>query len=134
MNKRKWLCLLVLVAFAIGGCTWLQTTKKMEVITIGYESLATVGFPTVLAYLQQRELNGSLIGEELAKAKSIYAQARSKFIQAGDVLQGSILNPSPANLATYQAILREVAILLANLSGGKVEGNQLIVPKVEVQK
>jgi len=115
------------------SCAGMQTIQgRTETMVISYESIGTIGFPSVLAYLQQREKNGSLIGDALIKAKADYGLARSKFIKAGDatisIVQGT---GTPVTPSTIALLLREVAIILADLSapaGGQVKGNTLTVP------
>lgn len=124
--KRKSLSILVLLLF-LASCSWFQGAKKTETIVISYETLATVAFPTVLAYLQQREKNQSLTGDALIKAKKQYAEARRLAIQAGDMLKAGISGQT-ANYALVPSLLRQAAIILADLSGGKVSGNELTIP------
>ena len=126
--KRKLVSVVILLAF-LTSCAWFQGAKKMETIVISYETLATVAFPTVLVYLQQREINGSLSGDALVNAKKQYAEARRLAIQAGDMLKAGI-GGLPANFALVPSLLRQVAIILADLSGGKVSGNDLTIPVI----
>jgi len=126
--KRKLAIIFVLMAF-LTSCALFQGAKKMETIIISYETLATVAFPTVLVYLQQREKNGSLAGPALDNAKKQYAEARRLAIQAGDMLKAGI-GGQPANFALVPSLLRQAAIILADLSGGKVQGNELTIPVV----
>ena len=126
--KRKSLSLLILFLF-LASCVWFQGRGKMETIVISYETLATVAFPTVLAYLQQREKNQSLTGDALANAKKQYAEARRLTIQAGDMLKAGISGQS-ANYAVVPSLLRQAAVILADLSGGKVSGNELTIPAI----
>lgn len=121
----------IVLAFLV-GCSYFDTIKeRTETMVISYETIGTIAFPTVLAYLQAREQNGSLAGADLTKAKSIYASAKEKYLRVGDamikIVEGQ---PTPMNQAMIAVLLRETAVLLANLSGGKVEGNTLTVPKV----
>lgn len=125
--KRKLAIIFVLIAF-LTSCAWFQGAGKMETIVISYETLATVAFPTVLIYLQQRQANGSLSGPALDNAKKKYAEARKLAIQAGDMLKAGI-GGQPANFALVPSMLRQAAIILADLSGGKVQGNELTIPK-----
>ena len=130
--KRKLLVGVLLMTFLV-GCAYFQTAKaRTETITISYETVGMIAFPTVLAYLQQRELNGSLTGQALANAKVAYANAKAKYVQAGDMIIQYIQGPQPGgNVMSQVAImLRQVAILLADLSGGKVVGNQLTIPVI----
>ncbi len=127
--KRKLFSVIILMAF-LTSCAWMQTAKgKTETIVISYETLATVAFPTVLVYLQQREKNGSLAGTTLINAKKKYADARRMAIQAGDMLKAGIGGQS-ANFALVPSLLRQTAIILADLSGGTVSGNDLTIPAV----
>lgn len=126
--KRKLISIMVLMIF-LSGCAWFQSpTGKTETVIISYETLATVAFPTVLTYLQQREKNGSLAGDSLTQAKKQYAQARQLAIQAGDMLKAGIAGQS-SGFALVPALLRQAAVILADLSGGKVSGNELTIPK-----
>lgn len=127
--KKRFAVLPILFCFALTACAGLQTVQsRTETIVISYESIATIGFPTVLAYLRQREANGSLAGQELADAKAKYALARQTFIQAGDVLKQYIQGQDPNLLASFPLLLRQVATMLADLGGGSVQGNNLTVP------
>ncbi len=127
--KRKLISIIVLMVF-LAGCAWFQSAKgKTETIVISYETLATIAFPTVLVYLQQREKNGSLAGDALINAKRKYAEARRLAIQAGDMLKAGI-GGQPANFALVPSLLRQAAIILADLSGGKVSGDDLTIPAV----
>ncbi len=131
--KRKLVSVIILMAF-LAGCAWFQSAKgKTETIIISYETLATVAFPTVLVYLQQREKNGSLSGDSLTNAKKKYAEARKLAIQAGDMLKAGIGGQS-ANFALVPSLLRQAAIILADLSGGSVSGNDLTIPVVGGEK
>ncbi len=126
--KRRFVSVIILMAF-LTSCAFFQSAKgKTETIVISYETLATVAFPTVLAYLQQREANGSLAGDSLINAKKKYAEARKLAIQAGDMLKAGI-GGQPANFVLVPSLLRQAAIILADLSGGKVKGNELTIPK-----
>ena len=134
MKRKILLWSFVLAAFICVSCAgWDTIQGRTETMVISYEAVGTVGFPTVLAYLQQREKNGSLSGDALLNAKAIYKKAREKYIQAGDIMIGVVNGTStPVTPATIAVLLREVAIMLADLSasdGGKVEGNKLIVPR-----
>jgi hypothetical protein len=125
--KRKLFGIIVLMAF-LTSCAWMLTAKgKTETIVISYETMATVAFPTVLAYLQQREKNGSLSGDALVGAKKKYNWARELTIQAGDKLKAGI-DGQAANFALVPSLLRHAAMILADLSGGKVSGNELTIP------
>ncbi len=126
--KRKLVSVIILMVF-LTSCAWFQGAKKTETIVISYETLATVAFPTVLVYLQQREKNVSLAGDALTNAKKKYAEARRLAIQAGDMLKAGI-GGQPANFALVPSLLRQAAIILADLSGGKVSGNELTIPVV----
>ena len=130
--KRKIVSLMVLMVF-LTSCAWFQGAKKMDTIVISYETIATIAFPSVLSYLQQREANGSLSGDPLANAKKQYAEARRLAIQAGDMLKAGI-GGQPANFALVPSLLRQAAIILADLSGGKVSGNELTIPVVGGEK
>ncbi len=126
--KRKLVSVLILMVF-LTSCTFFQSAKgKTETIIISYETLATVAFPTVLSYLQQREANGSLSGPGLINSKKKYGEARKLAIQAGDMLKAGIGGQAP-NYALVPSLLRQAAIILADLSGGKVSGNELTIPK-----
>ena len=125
--KRK-SALLVLLTF-LASCAWLQTPQgKTETIVISYETIETVAFPTVLAYLQGREKNGSLSGDGLTSAKNRYAEARTLAIQAGDVLKKGIAGQT-VDVTLVPSLLRQAAVILADLSGGVVAGNSLTIPK-----
>ncbi len=125
--KRKLISIMLVMMF-LSACAWFQNpVGKTETIVISYETLATVAFPTVLAYLQQREKNGSLAGDALAQAKKQYTQARQLAIQAGDMLKAGISGQS-TSFALVPSLLRQAAIILANLSGGTVSGNDLTIP------
>ncbi len=129
--KKKVSLILVIMMLMLSSCAILGiniSKGKTETIIISYETLATVAFPTVLAYLQQREANGSLSGPGLINAKKKYAEARKLAIQAGDMLKAGI-GGQPANFALVPSLLRQAAIILADLSGGKISGNELTVPK-----
>ena len=118
-----------MILFFIVSCAWLQQPgNKTETIVVSYETLATVAFPTVLIYLQEREKNGSLSGNSLAQAKTKYAQARQMAIQAGDLLKAGISGQT-GNLSLVPSLLRQAAIILADLSGGSLSGNNLTIPK-----
>jgi hypothetical protein len=134
--KRKSLILFPVVALILGlmvGCAAWQTAQgRTETIVISYESVGMVAFPTVLAYLQQREINGSLSGDALANAKRSYASARTKYIEVGNLIityvQGS---GQPGNIMSQVSVLlRQIAVILADLSGGSVQGNLLTIPSV----
>ncbi len=126
--KRKIAALATLMVL-LTSCIWLQQQGiKTETIVISYETLATIAFPTVLVYLQEREKNGSLSGDALVNAKKQYAQARQMAIQAGDIMKEGISGKTN-NLTLVPALLRQAAIILANLSGGKVSENNLTIPK-----
>lgn len=130
--KRKLLVGVLLLTFLV-GCAYLQTTKqKYEAITISYESVGMIAFPTVLAYLQQRELNGSLSGDALVNAKAAYANARTKYIEAGNMIIGFIQAPqvNPNVMSSVALMLRQVAIILADLSGGTVQNNVMTIPVI----
>jgi hypothetical protein len=121
---------LILAAF-LAGCAGWQTAKgRTETMVISYESIGLIAFPTVLAYVQEREKNGTLAGDALIRSKAVYAQAKKSYIMAGDqmisTVQGTGGGIPPATIA---ALLRQVAIALADLSGGKVEGQTLTVGK-----
>ena len=127
--KKKLIVLAILVAFC-ASCALFQTaTTKTETIVIGYESIAMVAFPTVRTYLVQREANGSLAGQALIDAKVKYALAKEKFIQAGNLLKMAIESPQVVTMQTFTTALQAVAVMLADLSGGSVQGNQLTIPK-----
>jgi len=125
--KRKLFSIMVLMVF-LTSCAWFQGAKKMDTIVISYETIATIAFPSVLSYLQQREKNGSLAGDSLINAKKQYAEARRLAIQAGDMLKAGI-GGQAANFALVPSLLRQAAIILADLSGGQVSGNELTIPK-----
>lgn len=127
--KRKSLSLLLVLVLLTSCALWQKQGGKTETIVISYETLATVAFPTVLVYLQQREKNGSLAGDALASTKNQYAEARKMTLQAGDMLKAGISGQSGA-YNTVPALLRAAAIILANLSGGSVQGNELTIPAV----
>jgi len=126
--KRKLVGVSILMLF-LASCVLFQGKGKTETIVISYETLATVAFPTVLVYLQQREKNGSLAGDALVNAKKQYAEARRLTIQAGNMLKAGI-GGQAANFALVPSLLRQAAIILADLSGGKVSGNDLTIPAV----
>ena len=132
--KRRLLAVVIITAFVVSftSCAGWQTPQmRMETITISYESVGMVAFPAVLAYLKQREINGSLAGDALAKAKESYREAKAIYIRAGDLLivfvGGDGQAPQPL-MAQVAILLQEVAKILADLSGGKVDGNKLTVP------
>jgi len=135
--QNKKLALFFGVALILGllavGCGLFETPEaRMQTITISYESVGMVAFPTVLAYLQQREINGSLSGDALASAKVAYANARQKYIEAGNLIISYIAGTAPTGgnpMAQVAVILRQVAVLLADLSGGKVSGNSMTIPQ-----
>ena len=91
--------------------------KKTEVAVVTYESTA-VALKTAYVYLSEREKNGSLSGEPLARAKADYNLARNKFIQAGDMLKKAIESPLAFNQALYQSLLEQAAVAAAQLSKG----------------
>jgi hypothetical protein len=129
--KRKLLFGILIMAFLATGCAWFQTIQaRTETMVISYESIGTIAFPTVLAYLQERERNGSLAGNALVKTKAAYAEAKAQYIKAGDamisIVQGSGTPITPAAIA---GLLRQVAVMLADLSAGNVSGNTLTVGK-----
>lgn len=126
---------LFIVFFMVGvflaGCAGMQTIQgRTETMVISYESIGTIAFPTVLAYLQEREKNGTLAGDQLVRSKEVYKKAKESYILAGDsmikVVEGTGGAITPATIAS---LLRQVAIALADLSGGKVSGNTLTVGK-----
>ncbi len=125
--KKKCSIMFFLMMFLV-SCALFQGAKKTETIVISYETIATIAFPCVLSYLQQREANGSLAGEALINAKRKYAEARRLAIQAGDMLKAGI-GGQPVNFALVPSLLRQAAIILADLSEGKVQGNELTIPK-----
>jgi hypothetical protein len=131
MRKFKFAWVPVLLVMFLAGCAALQTAQgRTETMVISYESIGTIAFPVVLGYLQEREKNGSLSGDSLVRAKALYKQAKDTYIHAGDLMilfvQGNGGSITPANIAS---LLRQVAIALADLSGGKVAGNTLTVGK-----
>jgi hypothetical protein len=132
--KRKLLFGILILAFLVTGCAWFQTIQaRTETMVISYETIGTIAFPTVLAYLQEREKNGSLAGDSLLKAKATYKTAKQKYLDAGDIMI-NIVNGTvkPVGISNIALLLREAAIMLADLSakdGGKVDGNMLTVPK-----
>jgi len=117
--------LLVALAFvAIGLQSCTNSAGKVDVaetIITGYETVTTLGYPTVLVYLKEREKNGSLAADQLAKYKAQYVKARGYGLDAGDVLKAWMSNSQPSALINFPILLRQAAILLADLSGGKVE-------------
>lgn len=127
--------LLMGLILVIAGCGLFQTVKdRVNTVLIGYESVATIAFPTVEAYLERREANGTLSGDNLVKSKATYAQARTQFLGVGDTMSAYIDGKLPASaLANIPVILRQVSIFLADLSGGKVEGNKVSIPKPYVK-
>ena len=130
--KRK-LALTVMLVF-MASCAWLQSPAgKTETVVISYETIATVAFPTVLVYLQQREKNGSLSGDALASAKNRYAEARALIIKAGDILKNGI-GGQTIDASLVPSLLRQAAVILADLSGGNVSGNNLTIPKGDTSK
>jgi hypothetical protein len=135
MTKKKWsgyIAVALILGLIVGCAAWQTAQGRMETITISFESVGMIAFPTVLAYLQQRELNGSLSGPALEQAKVAYGNARAKYIEAGNFLI-EYLNGPPVPAGNYMAqvsvLLRQVAVILADLSGGKVEGQSLTLPK-----
>lgn len=129
--KQKLLFGILVVAFLVSGCAWFQTIQaRTETMVISYESIGTIAFPTVLAYLQERENNGSLAGDALIKAKSTYAEAKKQYIKAGDAMISIVQGTgTPLTPAAISGLLRQVAIMLADLSAGNVSGNTLTVGK-----
>ena len=129
--KRKFVSVGIIIMLMVffSSCAWFQGAKKTETIVISYETLATVAFPTVLVYLQQREKNGSLSGPALVDAQKKYAEARRLAIQAGDMLKAGISGQA-AKYALVPSLLRQAAIILADLSGGALSGNELTIPAV----
>ena len=115
MLKRKVLFLMMGVIL-LAGCAQFGT--KTEVVVVTYESAAAI-MQSTYVYLSEREKNGSLKGDALAKAKADYSLARAKFIQAGDLLKRNIEAPSSSNVQAYQELLNEVARIAASLQGGK---------------
>ncbi len=125
--KRKLVSIVILLLLLV-SCVLFQGKGKTETIVISYETLATVAFPTVLAYLQQKEKNGFLAGDALVNAKKQYAEARRLVIQAGDVLKAGI-GGQAANYALVPSLLHQAAIILADLGNGSIKGNELTLPK-----
>ncbi len=126
--KRK-LILGFIFIFMLSACGGTQTIQnRTETMVISYETIGTLAFPTVRAYIQQREANGSLVGDKLVLAKAQYNQAVDKFVEAGDLVKNYISFPKTTPIANLPLLLRSVAILLADLSGGSVQGNTLTVP------
>ncbi len=127
--KRVYLAITLILIVALGACAGTQTIQnRTETIVISYESIGTLAFPTVRAYIEQREANKSLSGDALVSAKKTYNDAVDKFDQAGNLIKSYVSAPKTTPIAQLPVLLRSVAVLLANLSGGSVQGNTLIIP------
>ena len=133
-KSLKFIGFALIIATVLVGCvgcaSWQTIQGRTETMVISYESIGLIAFPTVLAYCQEREKNGTLAGDALVRSKAVYAEAKKSYVLAGDsmiaIVQGTGGGVTPATIA---ALLRQVAIALANLSGGKVEGTTLTVGK-----
>jgi hypothetical protein len=127
--KRKLVALTLVLAF-LSACAYFQTVKaRTETMVISYETVGMVAFPTVLAYLQEKEKNGSLSGDALVKAKASYKTAKSIYVKAGNGMIQIIDGKPGVSTADIAVLLRQVAVLLADLGDGKVEGNSLTLTK-----
>lgn len=132
VRKLKLIGILLTIGVLLASCaSWKTAQGRTETVVISYESLGMIAFPTVLAYLQEREKNGSLSGDDLIKAKEKYKFARESYIHAGDALITYVKGGTQqASLITQvSALLRQVAVVLADLSAGKVEGQTLTMTK-----
>ncbi len=123
------LCLLLMV-----GCAWLKSLTpkdRVETMVVSFETIATTAFPMAKIYIQEREVNGSLKGNELLQAKKNYNLAADKFIQVVMEAQKYIKGSPSTTMASLAPMLMEVAKLLANAAGGRVDPvvNTLTLPK-----
>ena len=136
MKKKVGLWLLSAVAIAcivygLTSCSGMGVKQETayETITISYESVAMMAFPSVKVYIDRREQNGSLVGEPLAKAKANYMAAVALFKKAGNLYVDYISGTPGTDFKLFPMMLRQVAIMLADLSGGSVQANTLTIPK-----
>jgi len=122
MKKRflaRLLFVVLLTTFLL-SCANGVVVKKTEIGVTTYESAGAL-LRSTYVYLSTREANGSLVGDELLKAKSAYGLARTKYLEAGTMMQNAITTPSAFDMTKYQALLDEVARIAASLS---VKGGQ----------
>ncbi len=128
---RQKLTLGILIIFMLAACAGWQTIQaRTETMVISYETIGTLAFPTVRAYIAQREENGTLKGPTLLDAKKKYNEAVDKFIQAGNVMKSFITTPKGAPTPNLPFLLRSAALLLADITGGNVQGQTLTLPSI----
>jgi hypothetical protein len=122
---NSWVAMVMAVMFLV-SCGATQTPEAAtETMVVGYESTAMVVFPTVVVYCQTREKNGSLTGEQLVQFKASYKTAADMFVKAGDTAKGYIDGTFPPSaLSLLPTVMQQIAIILANLSGGPLQAGQ----------
>jgi hypothetical protein len=128
---------LVLAVILVGCAGFLGQTQKQqyETMTVSLETIGLTAFPFAHAYIDQRMKNGTLVGEPLLKTQQSYNLAVDKYLDAIKISKGMIAGKPPGpGQPTMQTLLVEVAKLLADLTGGKVEGTTLTMPKPAASK
>jgi hypothetical protein len=122
---NSWVAMVMVVMFMV-SCGATQTPEAAtETVVTGYESVAMVVFPTVVIYCQTREKNGTLTGDQLIQFKASYKTASDMFVKVGDTAKGYIDGTFPPSaLALLPTVMQQIAIILANLSGGPLQAGQ----------
>jgi hypothetical protein len=120
---NSWVAMVMAVMFLV-SCGATQTPEAAaETVVTGYEMIPSTLFASTVIYCQTREKNGTLSGDALVKAKGAYAMAAETFIKAGDPLSGYIDGSFPPSaLSLLPTLLNQLAVILANLSGGPLTG------------
>jgi len=122
---------LSLILLFLVGCAGVDTTlNRTETVTVSFENMGLLAFPTAKAFIQQKEVNGQWTGDYLLNAKRTYNLAVDRYSQAIDLMKTSI--KGGVTTPSLSSILIEVAKLLADVTGGTVNTSQntLTLPKV----
>ena len=125
---------IVILTMLVVSCAGLQTAQqKMETMVISYENIGMLAFPFAKAYIDQREANGSLSGEALIDVQRKYNAAVDKFDLAIDISNKIVLGEPIPPGQSLQAVLIEIAKMLADLTGGQATQKTLTMPAVQAK-
>ena len=119
----KHFLLAIVLIFAVGmmpGCHNLQGQVSITETYVSSYEIAGAVYPLAKTYLARLEETGTLVGDKLVAYKAGYGRAQAFGIQAGEILTKYIDAPSASLMTNYPALLQEVVIILADLSGGKL--------------
>ncbi len=115
---KKVASLMFIFAFLLAGCVFTQKPVTTADKVYTYEEVGEMLFDTY-TILVALEAGGRLQGANLQTAKNIYNQARTIYIQAGDLLKTYIGESDAAKRKdakfNYHQLLRQAAVLIAKL-------------------